>query len=89
MMAGGKLDFTAKHWDTGYWQRTVDILKDWGINVHVGYRVIRGERDTKHPDSDRFAINVQQWSYLQMNGFTDNPIGKPLKSISVSFLVYF
>ncbi|MHC4798768.1 MAG: hypothetical protein ACYTF1_19200, partial [Planctomycetota bacterium] len=51
---------------------------DWGIEVYAEYRIIRGERDAKH--TDRFAINVQQWGYMQLNGFTDHPIGKPLKA---------
>jgi len=54
------------------------LENDWGIKVYADYRVIRGEPDKKHVN--HYAINVQEWSYLQLNSFTDHPIGKPLQA---------
>ena len=50
----------------------------WGVDVKISHRVLRGIRDTQHPD--RFSIDPIEWGYLPLSNFTDHPIGKPLKA---------
>jgi hypothetical protein len=54
VVAGGKLDMTAKIWSALYWQETVDRLKTYGVRcVQAG-----GDFDRHlHPKLD----NVEQW----------------------------
>ncbi len=55
------------------------VLKnDWGVNVETERRVIRGVVDRREPG--RYGINVVQWWYMQLNSFTEHPIGYPLRA---------
>jgi hypothetical protein len=54
------------------------LRDDWGIDVKPDYRVIRGVVDKQSPG--KYGINLMQWYYMGVNGFTDQPIGEPLKS---------
>jgi hypothetical protein len=54
------------------------LREDWGIDVKANYRVIRGVVDKQTPG--KYGINLMQWYYMGVNGFTDQPIGQPLKS---------
>lgn len=54
VIAGGKLDMTAKVWSTAYWQRTVDTLRSYGIRcVQAGGTFARHFHPTLH--------NVEQY----------------------------
>jgi hypothetical protein len=56
-----------------------DLLqKDWGIKVDSEYRVIRATQDRR--DTSRYMLNAAQLNYMQLNSFTDHPIGEPLQS---------
>ncbi len=55
------------------------MLRDqWGVEVKFTIRVIRGIRDPRDPN--RFMLGLERWSYLRLNSFTDQPVGKPLKA---------
>jgi hypothetical protein len=54
------------------------LQEDWGIKVETDYRVIRAEQDRRDPE--RYMLNAAQLNYMQMNSFTDHPVGEPLKS---------
>ncbi len=57
VVAGGKLDMTAKVWSTVYWQRTVDMLAAQGIRcVQVGGNF----RNHFHPQLERVEQLVGQ-----------------------------
>ena len=51
---------------------------DWGIKVNFGYRLLRGVPDKEDPEV--FAVNRKQLGHLQLNSFTDHPVGRPLRS---------
>jgi len=54
------------------------LEEDWGIEVHPERRVIRGVVDRRHPG--RYAIDLVQWWYMQLNYFREHPIGEPLRA---------
>jgi len=55
-----------------------DLLQDWGVKVDAEYRVIRAAQDRR--DTTRYTLNASQLNYMQLNSFTDHPIGEPLQS---------
>ncbi len=54
------------------------LRDDWGIEVKPDYRIIRGVIDKQSPG--KYGINLMQWYYMGVNGFTSQPVGEPLKS---------
>lgn len=54
------------------------LEEDWGIKVHQDYRLLRLVPDTR--EVDRYAVDVLEISHMQLNNFTDQVIGKPLKA---------
>ncbi len=54
------------------------LKEDWGIEAHCGYRLLRLVPDSR--EVDRYAIDVEQISHMQLSSFTDHPIGKPLRA---------
>lgn len=54
-------------------------LRDhWGIEVQDTYRLLRMVPDANDPD--KFGLDPEQFSHLQLSTFTEHPIGKPLKA---------
>ncbi|NLX12312.1 MAG: hypothetical protein GXY44_01480 [Phycisphaerales bacterium] len=54
------------------------LENEWGVQVDYTYRVLRGVIDSSNPN--RYGVNLQRWAYLQLNNFTDHPIGSPFKA---------
>ena len=54
------------------------LREDWGIDVETDSRVIRGVVDRKQ--TGRYAIDIVQWWYMQLNSFTNQAIGEPLRA---------
>ncbi len=54
------------------------LENEWGIKVDFAYRVLQGVIDNTSPN--RYGVNFQRWAYLQLNNFTDHPIGAPFKA---------
>ncbi|HPD30982.1 MAG TPA: hypothetical protein PLL20_13370 [Phycisphaerae bacterium] len=56
-----------------------DILsKNYGVEVHQSYRLLRVLPDTHDPTL--FGIDIEQVGHMQLSSFSDQPIGAPLKA---------
>ena len=56
-----------------------DYLRDeWGIDAKTDYRVIPAVRDDSAPDARK--LNITRFGRLNLNAFTDHPIGRPLQA---------
>lgn len=61
----------------------VDYLSSaWGIQAKTTYTVVHGQRDINQPDTFHKIDPFSQ----PLSDFSDNPIGKPLKSLRFSWL---
>jgi hypothetical protein len=55
-----------------------DYLKDgWGIEPLNEFMVFPATRDPEQPD--RLTLNIEWFSHMPLNAFTDHPVGKPLQ----------
>ncbi|HOB73648.1 MAG TPA: hypothetical protein PKG54_03905 [Phycisphaerae bacterium] len=62
-----------------------DMLKtDWGIQVEHRHRVMRAVPSAKEPGM--YSFDPIQFHYMRLNHFTEQPIGKPLRSRRMLFL---
>ncbi|MEP0843307.1 MAG: hypothetical protein HRF43_11445, partial [Phycisphaerae bacterium] len=54
------------------------LEEEWGIRVDVNARVVRGVPSAREPGM--FTLDPIQLNHLRLNTFSDQPIGKPLRS---------
>lgn len=57
-------------------------LADWGIQARNTYVIIPGQREESgrgEEGKDQYQLSLTQFSYLPLNTFSDQPVGKPLQ----------
>jgi hypothetical protein len=54
------------------------LAEEWGIQVQHGYRLMRGVPSSKQ--AGMYNFDPLQFQYLRLNYFTEQAIGKPLRS---------